>query len=259
MERTPLIAGNWKMNFDTCEAENFVNKFKENIKAVSGVDALICAPFPSLHALHMLVSGTNILLGAQNIFYEEEGTFTGEVSAKMISSYCTYVIVGHSERRAIFNESNKEVNRKIKIALEHNLVPILCFGESLEERKSGRTNKVLEETVSAGLEGISKEHIRNIVLAYEPIWAISKGKADIAKSLSATPETAQEAHSFVRSLISKLFDQETADKIRILYGGSMKPENVKQLMAKKDIDGGLVGGASLDPDSFAEVVKFKVD
>lgn len=256
MARIPLIAANWKMNFNTVEAVDFAKKFRALVSNVSGVEIVICAHFTALHPLHGALTGSNIKLGAQNIFFEESGIFTGEISAKMISPYCTHVIVGHSERRALFKETNQDVNRKIIAALKHNLVPIVCIGESLEERTSGKTNQVLEKMLSECLAGLSKESVSKIILAYEPVWAISKGAADIAKSQSATPETAEAAHSFIRSLLSKLFDAKTANSIRILYGGSMKPENVKQLMAQKDIDGGLVGGASLNPESFASVVKF---
>ena len=217
---------------------------------------MFCAPFTSLAGLHKIFSGGNIKLGAQNQFYENEGTFTGEISAKMLIPYCSYVIVGHSERRAVFKESNLDANRKIKKALENGLTPILCIGETYDERNSGKTNQVIEKMLAGGLEGINASDAEKIVIAYEPIWAISKGKNDIAKSLSATPETAQQAHAFVRNLLSKKFGNQVSEKMRIIYGGSMKPENVKELMAQKDIDGGLVGGASLNPESFAKVVKF---
>jgi len=257
--RKPLIAANWKMNFNTSEAVQFAKKFKGLISEVSNTDILICAPFTCLESLKSALSGSKVKLGAQNLFYEEQGTFTGEISARMISPYCTHVIVGHSERRKLFNESNSDVNRKIKKALEQKLTPILCIGESLEERKAGKTKQVLEKKLSECLKGISKDQAKNIVLTYEPIWAISKGKNDIAKSEAASPKTAQEGHAFLRSLFAAHFGKESAENVLILYGGSMKPANVKQLMAEEDIDGGLVGGASLDPESLSKVVKFGVD
>lgn len=259
LHRVPLIAGNWKMNFTAAGAVAFAKRFKALVANVRGVEILICAPFTALPDLHALLSGTNVLLAAQNIFFEEEGTFTGEVSAKMIAPFCSYVIVGHSERRTLFRESNQDVNKKMRKALQHGIVPIVCVGESLEERVAGKTKEVLKRMVLECFEGFSAADAKKTVIAYEPVWAISKGRADIATSQAAGPETAQEAHAFIRSIVSDLFGEKFSQKRRIIYGGSMKPDNVKQLMAQKDIDGGLVGGASLDPESFAKVVKFKED
>ncbi len=244
------------MNFTESEAVVFAKRFKPLVAKVSGVDMAICAPFTSLPALHKIFAGSNVTLGAQNLFFEEDGTFTGEVSARMISPFCKYVIVGHSERRKFFCESNSDVNKKIKKALQYAITPIVCIGEALEERNAGRTKEVLEKMFFECFEGISKTGALKTVIAYEPVWAISRGKADIANSQAAGPETAQEAHAFIRSLVSARFGSDAADAIRIIYGGSMKPENARQLMAQKDIDGGLVGGASLDPDSLAKIVEY---
>ena len=244
------------MNFTSSEARAFASAFKKLVENVSNVEIVICAPFTFLESLSSLLSGSNIGLGAQNIFFEEEGIFTGEISARMISPFCKYVIVGHSERRKHFNESNDEVNKKIKISLKHGLKPILCVGESLKERNSGETEKVLKKMVSECLKDISKKDAEKIVVCYEPLWAISKGKKYIAKSNAAPSEMAQETHAFIRSILLRLFGKPVSEHMRILYGGSMKPDNVVSLMSQQDIDGGLVGGASLDPVSFSKVVKF---
>jgi len=258
-KRIPLIAGNWKMNFNSSEARQFAQKFKKLVANVKDVEILICAPFTCLETLHSVLAGSNVMLGAQNIFYEESGTFTGEISAKMISPYCSHVIVGHSERRKLFQESNKDVNKKIKRALKHGLTPIVCIGESFGERKAKKTKQVLKKQLSDCLKGLSKTQAQKTILAYEPIWAKSKGRHDIAKSKAAPAETAQQAHEFLRGLVSRLFGKPVSEKVRILYGGSMKPTNVKQLLAQEDIDGGLVGGSSLSPESFSKVVKFACD
>ena len=197
-----------------------------------------------------MLAGTQVGLGAQNLHWEESGAFTGEVSPLMIKEFCQYVIIGHSERRQYFGETDETVNKKIKAALKQGLKVILCIGESLEQRESGQTFQVLEEELKKGLFEIKSDGIESIVIAYEPIWAIGTGK-------TATPEIAEEAHKFIRDYISKIFNKDIGEKIRILYGGSVKPTNISDLMDMEDIDGALVGGASLDPDTFAEIVQFK--
>jgi triosephosphate isomerase len=255
--RKLLIVGNWKMNFTTKEAKRLALKFKKLVKGIRGVEIVICPPFTSLEALHGLLSGSNVRLGAQNIFYEEEGTFTGEVSARMVAPYCRHVLLGHSERRKTFRETNQEVNKKIKQALKHRLVPIVCIGESLRERRAGKTKPVLKKALSECLKGLSRKQAARVVVSYEPIWAISKGKHYIAKSQAASPKTVQQAHAFVRANLSKLFGKRVSEKMRVLYGGSIKPSNVRKLMEQKDIDGGIVGSSSLTAGTFAKVVKFK--
>jgi len=257
--RIPLVAGNWKMNFTAREAESHAQKFKKLVAAVSGVEIVICAPFTALHSLHKTLSGTKIMLGAQNIFYEEEGTFTGEVSARMIAPYCSHVILGHSERRSLFHETNQDVNKKIKKALQYGLKPIVCIGESLAEKRAGKTKTVLKKMLSECLVGISKKDAKRIILTYEPIWAISEGEKDMAESEAASAETVQEAQAFIRGQISKKFGKAVSEQVSVLYGGSIKPSNAKKLMAQNDIDGGLIGGASLDPAIFSKVVKLMRD
>lgn len=257
VRKVPLFVGNWKMNFTASEAKRLALKFKKLVKGLKGVEVVICGSFTSLESLHSLLSGSNVRLGAQNIFYEEEGTFTGEVSARMVAPYCRYVILGHSERRKIFKESNQDVNKKIKSALKHKLTPIVCIGETLKERKAGKTNPALKKMLSECLKTLSRKEAGRTIVSYEPIWAISKGKHHIAKSNSASPETVQQAHAFIRANLSKLFGKRVSEKMRILYGGSIKPSNVRKLMGQKDIDGGIVGGSSLNPKTFSKVVKFK--
>jgi triosephosphate isomerase len=244
--RKAIIAGNWKMYKSEAEAVDFAKRMKPLVADVHDRTILICPPFPDLSKVYDEICDSNILLGAQNLYWEEEGAFTGEVSATMLKAVgCTYVIIGHSERRQYFGETDESVNKKIFAALKHNLIPIVCVGERLEEREKGITFKVVETQVKGDFKGISVEQWDNIIVAYEPVWAIGTGK-------TATPEQAQEVHAFIRKLLPK----EVADKTRILYGGSVKPANIKDLMAQPDIDGGLVGGASLKVDSFEKIVKY---
>jgi len=235
------------MNKTISETLDFLRDFIPSVKDVSDVDIVIAPPFTSLAVAGDAIKGTNIKLAAQDMFWEEKGAFTGEVSAAMImDAGCSHVIIGHSERRQYFNEDDSVINKKIKAAKKAGLGVIFCCGESLEERESGRTFDVIRSEVEKGLDGVESD---GLVLAYEPIWAIGTGR-------TATPEQAQEVHAFIRSILVKLYGA-AADSIRILYGGSVTPDNVETLMACKDVNGGLVGGASLKPDSFAKLVCYK--
>ncbi|MFH1703639.1 MAG: triose-phosphate isomerase [Nitrospirota bacterium] len=245
--RKPFIAANWKMNKTIPETRDFLSAFIPEVKEVKDVDIVIAPPFTSLTAAAEKLKNTNIILAAQDMFYEEKGAYTGEVSPLMLTDIgCRYVIIGHSERRQYFNEIDEIVNRKIKAAKKAGLGVILCIGESLEEREAGKTFHVLEREINKGLH---EADIEKIVIAYEPIWAIGTGK-------TATPEQAQEAHAYIRERLRLKYGNR-ADDICIIYGGSVTPENVDSLMACKDLDGALVGGASLKVESFTRLVKFK--
>jgi triosephosphate isomerase len=246
--RTPIIAGNWKMNKNVDEAVSLVKELRDLVADVKEREIIVCPPFTALSSLKAELFTSNINVGAQNLYFEEKGAFTGEISPLMLKELCSHVIIGHSERRAYFNETNETVNKKIKIALKSGLTPIVCVGEKLEERESGKTNDVIKDHVENGLAGLPKEDMAKVIVAYEPVWAIGTGK-------TATPEQAEEVHVFIRGLLKQMFD-EVAEKTRILYGGSVKPANVKELMAKENIDGALVGGASLDAKSFSEIINY---
>lgn len=248
--RIPLIAGNWKM-FKTCnEAVDAATHLVTLVSDIDNVDILIAPPFTSLAVVSEVIRDTRIDLGAQNIYWEKEGAFTGEVSAPMlISSGCQYVIIGHSERRQYFGETDETVNKKIKAAGDSGLIPILCVGETETQRDEKKTFSVLDKQIEKGLEGLILDEHRSLVIAYEPVWAIGTGK-------TATPDQVQEVHAFLRNLIEKKFGNMLAKATRILYGGSVKPDNVSELMALPDIDGALVGGASLQPDSFSKIIHF---
>ncbi len=249
MIRKKLIAGNWKMNKTSADASTLVQEIVAEVGRVTDVDILVCPPFTSLESAGKLLEGSNVKLGAQNMHHEASGAYTGEISASMLrSTFATYVILGHSERRTYFAENDKFVNQKVLAALKNQLKPVLCVGETLAERESGATLKVVQTQLEGALEGVSKEQATSVVVAYEPVWAIGTGKV-------ATTEQAQEVHAFIRSLLVKLFGDAIAQKVRILYGGSMKPSNAPELLAQKDIDGGLIGGASLESRSFVELVK----
>jgi triosephosphate isomerase (TIM) len=252
MNRRPLIAGNWKM-YKTCEeAADTAKKLVEVLSSPpDNVDVMIAPPFTALSAVASVISGSCISLGAQNLHWEKEGAFTGEVSAPMlISCGCRYVIIGHSERRHIFKESNEEINQKIKAAVRHCLIPVLCVGETEAEREQKKTFSVLDKQSEKGLEGLSPLELETLVIAYEPVWAIGTGK-------TATADQAQEAHAYLRGAIEEKLGSNLAKSIRILYGGSVKPDNVAALMAMPDVDGALVGGASLKADSFKDLVFYK--
>ncbi|KZE36444.1 triose-phosphate isomerase [Bhargavaea cecembensis] len=242
--RKPIIAGNWKMHKTLGEAESFFDSVKGKLPEAGQAETVICAPAPFLASLAGRAGDATPAVGAQTMHEEEKGAFTGEVSPVMLTDLgVRYVVIGHSERREYFNETDQSVNRKVKAAFGHGLVPIICVGESLEERESGKTAEKISGQVRAALDGIGAENAAGAVIAYEPIWAIGTGK-------TATSEMANEACGEIRSTLADLFGQDTAEQIRIQYGGSVKPENIEELLAQPDIDGALVGGASLEPESF---------
>lgn len=248
--RTPIIAGNWKMNTVLDEAKALVEDLKARVSDVTDVEIVVCPPFISLTSVSEVIKDSNIALGAQNLYWEKSGAFTAEVSGPMLKSVgCTYVIIGHSERRAYFGETDETVNKRLFAALAEGLKPIVCVGETLNERESGKTFDVIKRQVEGGLAGLSLEQMATVVIAYEPVWAIGTGK-------TATPDQAQDVHAFIRKLLVEMFDETTAAATRIQYGGSVKPDNVSTLMGQADIDGALVGGASLKADSFEKIVKF---
>ena len=242
-----LIAANWKMNNGIKEDVSFVKSFEKLIKNAKNIDVVICPPFTLLYKLNELLKNSEIKLGAQNMHFEEKGAYTGEVSPLMLKDAgCEYVILGHSERRQYFNETDDLINKKVKSALRHKLKPILCIGETLQQRNNNKTMQIIGNQLINCLNGINENEIKSIVVAYEPIWAIGTGN-------NATPEQAEEVHKFIRSLLLKTYNKKISDDIRIIYGGSVKPESIEDLMKMKNIDGTLVGGASLDPKSFAEI------
>ena len=248
ISRKKLIAGNWKMNKTSADAVALVTDLMASVGRQNDVEVVVCPPFTSIETVAKTLEGSTIKLGAQNMHHEASGAFTGEVSAPMLRAlFATHVILGHSERRALFGETDALVNKKVLAALKNQLRPILCVGETLAEREAGSTLKVVQTQLEAGLEGISKDLAATVVIADEPVWAIGTGKV-------ATTEQAQEVHAFIRGLLTKLFTDVVAQKVRILYGGSMKPSNAPELLAQKDIDGGLIGGASLEARSFTELV-----
>ena len=247
--RVPFIAGNWKMYKTAGEASAFVKEFLPLVAGVKGVEIVLAPPFLSLNVVASLTAGTNVGAASQNVHFAPEGAYTGEVSPVMVKDAgAKYAIVGHSERRQYFAETDESVNRKVKASLAAGLVPILCLGETLQEREAGKTFGVVERQLRAGFSEIAAVEAPKVVVAYEPVWAIGTGK-------TATKEQAQEVHAFLRRTLKELFG-DTALAIRILYGGSVKPENISELMAQPDIDGALVGGASLKAASFASIVKF---
>ncbi|MGI6538525.1 MAG: triose-phosphate isomerase [Caldicoprobacterales bacterium] len=248
--RKPIIAGNWKMNKTANEAVEMIKELAPLVKD-SDVEVVICAPYTALQAAKEAAAGTNIRIGAQNMHWEENGAFTGEVSPIMLRDMgIEYVIIGHSERREYFAETDETVNKKVHSALAHNLIPIICVGETLEQREQGITNTLVENQTREALKGLSAEEIKTCVIAYEPIWAIGTGK-------TATCEDANEVIGIIRKTIAEIAGQEAAEAIRIQYGGSMKPENAAELMAMPEIDGGLVGGASLNAKDFSKIVNYK--
>lgn len=247
--RKTIIAGNWKMNKTNSEAVEMLTKLKEEVKEVKNVEVVIGAPFTALSDAVKAVAGSNVKIAAENMYPKASGAYTGEISPEMLKAIgVEYVILGHSERREYFKESDEFINEKVKCALANGLTPILCIGEKLEDRESGRTNLVNETQIKGGMKDLTKEEAMKVVVAYEPVWAIGTGK-------TATPEIAEETHKAIRTVLAEMFGQEAAEEITIQYGGSMKPGNAKELLAEKDIDGGLVGGASLEAESFAQIVK----
>ena len=246
--RRPIIAGNWKMNKTPADGVTLVRDIVAAVGKQADVDVVVCPPFTGLESAAKALEGANVKLGAQNMHFEASGAFTGEISAPMLRAiFATHVILGHSERRTLFGENDELINKKVLAALKNQLRPIFCVGETLAEREAGSTLKVVQTQTERGLEGVSKELAPSVVVAYEPVWAIGTGKV-------ATTEQAQEVHAFIRGLLTKLFGEAVAQRVRILYGGSMKPANAPELLAQRDIDGGLIGGASLEARSFVELV-----
>lgn len=247
--RKLIIAANWKMNMGPKDTEDFIESFSQKIANVKGADIVLSPPMISLAAASAKLSGSSIGLSSQNVSENDNGAFTGETSTVMLKElFVQYVIIGHSERRSIYGETNATINAKIKKAREANLKPIFCIGETLEEREGGRLESVLRTQIIEGLAGVAAEDLGETVIAYEPVWAIGTG-------VTASAQQAQDAHAFCRSVIAELYGQEAADKVRIQYGGSVKPANSAELLGQPDIDGALVGGASLDPQTFADLIK----
>jgi len=250
--RKPIVAGNWKMNKTSDEAEALVQGVVKSVSGVNGVDVVVCPPYTTLERVAGIVKDTSVGLGAQNMHWEVSGAFTGEVSgAMLLTCGCEYVILGHSERRQYFGETDQTVNKRLKTAIGVGLKPIVCVGETLEERKSEVTNQVVRKQVTGALDGVLTDELADLVLAYEPVWAIGTG-------LTATPEQAEAVHGVIRQVLTDLYDESVAQSLRIQYGGSVKPDNAAELFGQPNIDGGLIGGAALDADSFAAIVKAAV-
>ena len=249
-ERKALIAGNWKMYKTCAEAVDEAKALVDRVQPMDDREMMIAPTYTALAQVSVVLKGSPVALGAQNLYWENEGAYTGEISAPMlISAGCSHAIIGHSERRQYFGETDDTVNKKIETAINHDLIPVFCIGESEQERDLNQTFSVLDKQVTKGLNNISSKDLGTLIIAYEPIWAIGTGK-------TATTEQAQEVHQFIRSLIDKAFGSELAQSMRILYGGSVKPENIDELMAMPDVDGALVGGASLKADSFSNIIKY---
>lgn len=247
--RKKVIAGNWKMNNDLNGTVGLISDLKKGVTEQTKATVIVCPPFTSLETAQALLKDSSIKLGAQNMHFEESGAYTGEISPSMLKSVgCEYVILGHSERRTIFGETDQIINKKIKTAVKHGLKPIFCIGETLEEREKGITFEICERQVRFGLEGLTEGELSNLIIAYEPVWAIGTGK-------TATNEQAQEVHAFIRGLVAKLLSETFAQNLVIQYGGSVKPENAKELLSQPDIDGALVGGACLKADSFLKIIE----
>ncbi len=249
-QRTPLIAGNWKMFKTDEEARQTARHLVEITTGTTGRDIMIAPPFTALVPVYQAIRESRLRLGAQNLYWEPEGAFTGEISPTMLTAAgCRYVIIGHSERRHLFGETDAGVNKKIEAAAAAGLMPVMCIGETEAERDEQKTFSVLDKQIKNGLQGIASDRLEHLVIAYEPVWAIGTGK-------TATRDQAQEAHAFVRSVVAEMFDEPFAAARRILYGGSVKPGNIAELMAMADIDGALVGGASLDAETFGQIINF---
>ena len=247
--RTPIIVGNWKLNKTIGEAIALVVELRSLVADITDVEVVIAPVFTGLSAVGQALAGGDIRLAAQDVFWEDSGAFTGEVSPGILKDVgCDYVIIGHSERRQYFGETNENVNRKAKAAHAHGLIPIICAGESLEEREAGKTGAVVKDHILNGIAGLSADQIASTVIAYEPVWAIGTGH-------NATPDQAQEVHALIRSLLSEIYSVDVASHVRIQYGGSVKPDNAAELITQPDVDGALVGTASWEAESFAEIVK----
>ncbi|GJQ63435.1 MAG: triosephosphate isomerase [Melioribacteraceae bacterium] len=247
--RKTVIAGNWKMNKNLSEAAELVNGLKAELAGKTlNVGVIVCPPYVNIESVAKLAEGTEIKVGAQNMYFEESGAYTGEISADMLKSVgAEYVILGHSERRTIFGENDEVINKKMKKALEAGLKPIFCIGETLEEREGGTMKEVIAKQVKGGLSGISEQELSEIIVAYEPVWAIGTG-------VTASPDQAQEVHAYIRGMLKEMYSEVAADNMTIQYGGSVKPGNAKELLGMPDIDGALVGGACLKADSFAGII-----
>ncbi|MCX7625934.1 MAG: triose-phosphate isomerase [Candidatus Sumerlaeaceae bacterium] len=251
MSRKPIIAGNWKMFKTRREAADLANALAASVGTYDRVEVVLCPPYTALETVGQAIRGTKISLGAQNCHWADQGAYTGEVSAGMLVDVgCKYVIIGHSERRQYFAETDASVNKKAQAAYRHGLIPIICVGETLEERQSGKTESVVTAQVQGCLKDLPPDKVAASIIAYEPVWAIGTGQ-------TATKEQAQEVHALIRKLVAEMFSPEVAEKIRIQYGGSVKPQNIRELMDQPDIDGALVGGASLEADSFTAIVRFE--
>jgi len=249
MNRTPIVAGNWKMNRTAAEARELVDALRDGLRAVENIDKVLCPPFTSLALLSEMLADTEIGVGAQNLHWEAKGAFTGEIAPNMVKEFCDYVIIGHSERRAYFGETDETVNKKLRAALENDITPIVCVGETLEEYESGQTEEVVRRQVTLGFADIDSAKASRIVVAYEPIWAIGTGKASSA-------ENANTVHKqFIRPALTELFGEEIAQAIRIQYGGSVKAANASEFFSQSDIDGALVGGASLKAEEFIAIAE----
>ncbi len=248
-QRRPVIAGNWKMNKTASEAIELVNGLKRNLYDQDSIEIVVCPPFTALSEVSEVLGESNIGLGAQNLFWELKGAYTGEISVLMLKELgCRYCIIGHSERRQYFGETDESVAKKVRRTLDEKLIPILCVGERLKEREENKTFEVIRQQIVKGLSLVSKSELSLVMIAYEPVWAIGTGR-------NATPQQAQEVHIYVRTLVGELFDKDFAIDLRIQYGGSVNPDNIAQLMKEPDVDGALVGGASLSVDSFVHIVK----
>ena len=248
--RKPIIAGNWKMNKLTSEAVELAREVKSKAGTIADREIVLCPPFTVLSSVREVIEDSFIKLGAQNMYWEVRGAYTGEISPMMLKDIgCNYVILGHSERRLYFGETNETVNKKARIAFSTGLIPIVCVGETLPQREKGETLTVIEEQVKTGLSGLTREEGKGLVVAYEPVWAIGTGK-------TATPEEVEEVQRFIRKLLGQMFGEENAQAIRILYGGSINPDNISALMSCENVDGGLIGGASLNVESFVKIAHY---
>lgn len=246
--RKKIIAGNWKMNKTGNEATSFARDLKRKTFNINKTEIVVCPPFTALTSVFEILKDSRIKMGAQNVHWETSGAYTGEISVKMIEQAgCKYVIIGHSERRQYFGETNHTVNKKIKQTLTANIVPIVCIGETLQQRQEGKTKDVVRSQINEGLTGFSDEQMQRLILAYEPVWAIGTG-------VTAAPDQAEEVHQFIRELIREVFSSQIANACHILYGGSVKPDNIKELLSQKNIDGSLIGGASLEVDTFVTII-----
>jgi triosephosphate isomerase len=252
--RKPFVAGNWKMNTDSHTSVELVERIASGSVEIAGqsVTVAVCPPFVYLQSVAKALSSSSIVVGAQNMYFEPKGAFTGEISVSMLKDVgCLYCLCGHSERRHVIGETDELINKKVAAAITGGLLPILCVGELLEEREASQTNEVVTRQVKGGLAGLNAEKVQAVTIAYEPVWAIGTG-------LTATPEQAQEVHEFIRKLLGQMYNEEIAEEIRILYGGSVKPDNAAELMSQKDIDGSLVGGASMNFDDFLAIIQAAV-